>query len=458
MTTSYQGPAIRPAGMVRLASIYDHVADGLVRGIYFRLLVFLAPIQSVLLTPVQGSTPAFLLTLASAAILIVSPDRQYTRILGFYAGFVLIYAIYMALSLSGYTIDQPDMSRLTVIREVYIYGQLKQTHITQGLYLFTALLFTFLVYTYYQESFLRYAFYGIIFLSLYGFYEFVFFAIFQTNGDFLSNRNFGELGVAAAGAGQGDFATGSQLQTSNLFGAGFMRLKSLTGEPSMYALSVTPFAVYAFGRRWWSIFVVLAASLVLSTSTTGVIGLAIGLVYIQVRRRPEAILYVVAAAITLALLYATADPVRAAFDKLLFNKLDTVSGNTRLQSFFDHAGVPFDGNPVRLLFGLGFGTVRATDMMSNLLANIGVIGLLCYAIAVLTPCILLREAEDRVALIATLLAIFAMEMLTVSEYAYLPPWFMIALAYARVREQRRGRVAPAMRQRQAGDLARSWRG
>ncbi len=444
MASSYRTSLLGPDRSNRL-SIYDHVPDGFVRSIYFRLLVFLAPIQSVLLTPVQGSTPAFLLTLAAAAILIVNPDQKYTKVLGFYAGFILLYAIYMALSLSGYTIDQPDMSRLTVIREIYIFGQLKQTHITQGLYLFTALLFAYLVYLYYQESFLKYAFYGIIFLSLYGFYEFIYFAILHQNGDFLSNRNFGDLGVAAAGAGQGDFATGSQLQTSNLFGAGFMRLKSLTGEPSMYALSVTPFAVYAFGRRWWWIFAILVASLVLSTSTTGVIGLGTGLVYIQVRRRPEAILYVVAAAIILGLLYATADPVRAAFDKLLFEKLDTVSGNTRLQSFFDHAGVPFDGNPIRFLFGLGFGTVRATDMMSNLLANIGVVGLILYVIALLAPCLLLRTVEDRIALVATLLSIFMMEMLTVSEYAYLPPWFMIALAYARVREQRRGTALPSDR-------------
>lgn len=409
---------------------------------YFTLLLFLAPVQSVLITPVQGTTPAFLLTLMAGAILLDS-DRRYARILTFYIGFVVCYALYMALSLSGYTIDQPDLSQLTVIRQVYVYGQLKQTHITQGIYLLTALLFCYLITQYYQEAFIKWAFYGIIALSFYGFYEFIFYAIFNTNGDFLSNRNFGNLDVAAKGAGEGDFATGSQLQISNLFGSGFMRLKSLTGEPSMYALSVTPFAVYAFGRRWWIIFFILTLSLILSTSTTAVIGLFIGLVYVQVRRRPEAFLYVVAALITFTLLYFTADSVQSAFDKLLFEKLETISGNTRLQSFFAHASVPFDGNPIRAMFGLGFGTVRATDMLSNILANIGIVGLLLYSLAILAPCALLREAEDRIALVATLLAIFGMEMLTVSEYAYLPPWFMIAVAYARVREQQFLLVAPS---------------
>ncbi|RYF36194.1 MAG: hypothetical protein EOO38_28015 [Cytophagaceae bacterium] len=326
----------------------------------------------MLLTPVQGSTPAFLLVLLCPAILIRN-DPRYMRLLAFYVGFVLFYSIFLALSLSGYLIDLPNLSGLTVIREVYIFGQLKQTHVTQGIYLLAAVVFCFLM-----------------------------------------------------------------LQKSNLFGSGFMRLKSLVGEPSMYALTATPFAVYAFGRRWWVIFAIIALSLVLSSSTTAVIGLMIGLTYIEVQRRPETIVYVVAVLIIAMLLYATAVPVQRAMDTLLFNKMDTISGNIRLQSFAAHFMAPFDGNPIRALFGLGFGTVRATDMLSNLIANIGIIGFLLYSAALLVPCFLLRQGDERNALVATLLAIYFMQMLTVSEYAYLPPWFMIALGYARVRQQRAG--------------------
>jgi hypothetical protein len=424
----------KPAGG---RSIYDWVPDGLINGLFFRALLLVAPIQSVLLTPVQGSTPAFLLVLLCPAILIRN-DPRYMRLLAFYVGFVLFYSIFLALSLSGYLIDLPNLSGLTVIREVYIFGQLKQTHVTQGIYLLAAVVFCFLVIENFQESFLKYAFFGILLLAAYGFYEFIFYAIFHSNGDFLSNRNFGDLDTAAAGAGHGAFATGSMLQKSNLFGSGFMRLKSLVGEPSMYALTATPFAVYAFGRRWWVIFAIIALSLVLSSSTTAVIGLMIGLTYIEVQRRPETIVYVVAVLIIAMLLYATAAPVQRAMDTLLFNKMDTISGNIRLQSFAAHFMAPFDGNPIRALFGLGFGTVRATDMLSNLIANIGIIGFLLYSAALLVPCFLLRQGDERNTLVATLLAIYFMQMLTVSEYAYLPPWFMIALGYARVRQQRAG--------------------
>jgi len=435
MATRFPGRPDQRQTRAGRASVYDFAPDGLVNGIFFRILLLVAPIQSVLLLPVQGSTAAFLLALLSPAILI-GPDPRYGRLLAFYFGFAILYALYMALSLSGYMIDEPDMSSLTVIREVYIWGHLKQTHVTQGTYLWAAAVFSFLIYQYYQESFIKYAFYGIMIIVCYGFYEFIFYAIFHVNGDFLSNRNFGDLNTAAAGAGHGDYATGSVLQQSNLFGPAFMRLKSLAAEPSMYALSVTPFAVYAYGRRWWWIFAILATSLVLSTSTTGLIGLLVGLLFIQMRQRQEAVLYVAAGLIVIALLYITVDPVYVALNKLLFDKLDTVSGSDRIQSFVAQASVPFDGNPIRALFGLGFGTVRATDMMSNLLANVGILGLLGYSSLILLPCFLIRQGIDRAAIIGTLLAIFAMEMLTVSEYSYLPPWFMIALGFVRLREQK----------------------
>lgn len=440
MTTSQSFPATgHPLPVDRAVrsgapSPYRHIHDSIVRDWYFILLLLVAPIQSVLLTSVQGTTPAFLLTLMAAGFL-AGADRRYAKVLLFYAGFWLIYALYMAASLSGYMIDQPDLSKLTIIREVYIYGYLKQTHLTQGIYLFVALSFTYIIYTYYQESFLRYMFLGIIALSIYGFYEFIYYYVFTSNGDFLSNRNFGDLDTAAAGAGEGHFATGSYVQQSNLLGPRFMRLKSLVGEPSMYALTVTPFAVYAFARGWRVIWVILMTSLLLSTATTAVIGLGIGLGYVVVRRREEAILYIGAGLIALVMLYVAADPVRFAIDTLLFQKLDSISGTERLTSFFNHAGVVYDGNLIRTLFGLGFGTVRSTDMMSNLLANIGILGFLGYSAVMLVPCFLLR-GPDRVAITAALLAIYFMEVLSVPEYAYLPPWFIVALAYVRLREQR----------------------
>ena len=421
-------------------SPYTWGGENLVHSLYFKLLLLLAPIQSVLLTSVQGTTAAFILIL-SATVILLRGESRYARILIFIIGFWLAYILYMVLSLSGYMIDAPNFGIVRTIRNVYVYGILRQTQVTQGIYLFSAMLFGFLVYNYFQEAFIKFAYFGILLLAMYGFYEFVFYAIFHTNGDILSNRNFGDLDTAAAGAGEGAFATGSMVQGSNLFGSGFMRLKSLTGEPSMYALSVTPFAVYAYARRWWLLFAILALSLLLSTSSTAVIGLIVGLAYAEVRQRQEFILYIAGATIVVVLLYITSDPVYQALNTLLFEKLDTASGNERLMLFTNNVGLIFDGNVVRAMFGVGFGTVRSTDMFSNLLANIGIVGLLAYSALLLAPCFLLRKAPDRDAIVATLISLYIMEMATVSEFAYLPPWFMIALAYVRLREQKRLRLA-----------------
>jgi hypothetical protein len=161
---------------------------------------------------------------------------------------------------------------------------------------------------------------------------------------------------------------------------------------------------------------------------------------VEIRQRQEAILYVAAGLLVIGLLYLTADPVREGLNTLLFQKLDSRSGDDRMSSFLAHIAVVADGNPIRALFGLGFGTVRSNDMFSNLLANVGLVGLLLYSTLLLLPCFLMRQGEDRDALTGALLAIFVMEMATVPEYGYLPPWFMIALGYARVREQRSRRL------------------
>lgn len=439
------GSAISPAatniarrGSGYRSTLYRWQRDGLIRGLYFRVLLLLAPIQSVLLTPVQGTTPSTILLLLSMAVL-VSGDTRYLKLLLFVAGAVLFYSLFMALSLSAYLIDMPDLSRLTMIRDIYVYGWVRQSNVTQGFYLLVPALFTFVVYMYYQEAFLKYAYFGILLLAFYGFYEFTFFAIYHTNGDFLSNRNFGNLSAASEGAGEGDFATGSLLQMSNLFGPNYMRLKSLVGEPSMYALTVTPFVVYAFARHWWLIFAVLMLSLVLGSSSTAILGLAAGIGYYLFRTHQSAFLYVLAIIVIVMLLYFTSTDVQDRLDTLLFSKLDSGSGSDRIASFVNHASAAFDGNAVRTLFGLGFGTVRSTDMLSNLLANVGIIGLLGYLALFLMPCLLLRRIGDTDAIVAAILSILVMEMIAVSEYAYLPPWFMVALGYARVRQQRAAR-------------------
>jgi hypothetical protein len=59
----------------------------------------------------------------------------------------------------------------------------------------------------------------------------------------------------------------------------------------------------------------------------------------------------------------------------------------------------------------------------------------------LSPCILLRRTGDADAVVATILSGLVMEMIVAFKYSYLPPWFMVALGYARLRQQRGARHA-----------------
>ena len=72
----------------------------------------------------------------------------------------------------------------------------------------------------------------------------------------------------------------------------------------------------------------------------------------------------------------------------------------------------------------------------------GVVGLLLYSALFLYPCLALRRSADRWPLVAALLALFVMEMLTVSEYGYLPPWFLLGMAYARLAQERAAERPP----------------
>jgi hypothetical protein len=73
-------------------------------------------------------------------------------------------------------------------------------------------------------------------------------------------------------------------------------------------------------------------------------------------------------------------------------------------------------------------------MFSNIVSNTGLLGFFFYSALVLLPVFMMKHSPDRQAIRAALISIYMMEMLTVSEYSYLPPWFFVALGYVRCRK------------------------
>lgn len=395
--------------------------------IFSFILIILAPITSVLLLDLQGTTPAFLL-IAVSLLFPAYGLNKYFRYISFFIAALCFHFSFLFISLFGYYFSSPDLTYVVEIRQVFVLDKLRLSHITQSIYFLFAFAFFLYIYHYFREEMIKWAFYGISFLLAYGFYEFIFYAIFGYSGDFLSNRTFGDL-VSSGNAV--DYLNGSLVQESLLFGDGFMRFKSLTGEPSMYSLTTVPFFIYAYQQKMKKTYIFLFIGLFLTQSTTAIIGIIIAMSFLHYRDNKYTIIAMPLFFLFFVLLYSTLDPFYEAANKLIFEKLSSDSGVERMDLFFRHIEVIADGNILRLLFGLGFGTLRSTDMFSNILSNTGILGFILYSILILLPIFVIRHGKDRRALQAALISIYVMEMLTVSEYSYLPPWFFIALGYVR---------------------------
>lgn len=410
-------------------------SNATIGSVYLKVLLILAPIASYIVIPVQGTTPANVLLFASLLVPFFGVNYQ-VRFLAFIGFFAICYVALLTFSLVGTGISAPDLRKLIEVRRVFISGNLRLTHVTQGIYLLSVVIFVYHIRQKFSQKILNWAYYGIIIFVIYGFYQFIFFAIFGTSGDFIANRNFGDFDITDS---QGD---GTQLQQSILLGSRFIRFYSLTGEPSMFALTATPFFVFAFAMRSWKIALFLFVALFLSNSTTAIIGMAVGLFVLYCRNSRYIMFGIPAVILLFALFYFTSESVSTVADKLVFDKLSTGSGQERSQSMIDHAAAVFDGNLFRFFFGIGFGTIRSPDLLSTLLANSGIVGLGLYSAVMLAPVFLLPKSPVKIGLQAVLWSIWVMEMLSVSEYAYLPPWFFVAMAYWHCQSPATAQLAP----------------
>ncbi|MGI0025154.1 MAG: hypothetical protein ACREA4_08425, partial [Nitrososphaera sp.] len=215
--------------------------------IYFAVWAIVLPITSIVLLPsIQGTTPAYLFALAAITppvSLLVIPKE---KILPFYYdlalasfGFVALNAL-AQLSLAFSTITYFPLSLpLSATLDADHSILMRKSMFTQSLYLLAGASTFFFVKHLYCEKWDNYFVVGAAILGLYGVYECVYFLATGHGGDFLSNRTFGGEKFF------GEPHPGSRFQTIRLGPFTVQRLKSLTGEPSMYAFTILPFWIYA---------------------------------------------------------------------------------------------------------------------------------------------------------------------------------------------------------------------
>lgn len=403
-------------------------SDGLTGGLarmWLRAMLLVLPITSFVAVPaVQGTTPANLLILLllfplSGPVLLglTGYGQLLNRLLPFILGLAILFVasrfalLYATNGLAGLSLTNPR----------FILPLTMTANVTQSLYLVVGLALFLLTARYYHPGWDSAIFAGAWLLLAYGFAEWAAQSFAGINIDFLSNRTF-EVGRFEM--------PGSLRQTLSIAGLPLLRFKSFTGEPSMFSLTALCYLALAIARerRWLA--GALVAALLLSFSATGYLGLIVFAAFFARRASFGLVAFVVGglvAALAIAV-WIDGQALWQAIDRLFISKLaaESQSGAARLNSILRHLQAWWS-SPLPFLVGYGFGTARSTDLLSTLLVNVGLLG--TVAIFVLVVRVLRDSARSgAVSIPVGLATVFALMLVAVPEFAYLPPWLVAGIA------------------------------
>lgn len=168
---------------------------------------------------------------------------------------------------------------------------------------------------------------------------------------------------------------------------GLLRMSSVADEPSILAqtllIGVTMLLVFVaygytiFGKVWdRGLLLIFFGAFLLSGSSSGIIGLAASILVFQFlvfnikSNRLLSYGIILFTLLGTCIAWATVDAVNIFVDQLLFNKLETGSGEERLLTVIT-AWRAFLDSPV---IGVGWGTVTSMDLAVRLLSNVGLVG------------------------------------------------------------------------------------
>jgi len=402
-------------------------------GLYFLLWAPFLLVQSVVVLPVKGATLGYIFALLSPIIVVFFGKKNnrisYIRLFVFC---VIFYLIITCLSQLGNIIFEITHYNLSLVDYTDTRLYFRKTLFTQSLYLLAGFLTFLFLKNFYKYNWDKHIFIGAVFLAFYGIYEIIYFIIFGERGDFLSNRM----------VGSGEFTRLDGLfQIISIEGINIMRLKSLTGEPSMYSFTILPFCIYAFHTNSYKIAYFLFATLLLSTSTTAILGITLYFLAIPIFGHvTKTWLYRMFIIITIIIIMI-----------LIFNKemmdfyqtqilskltLQHVSGAGRFSSFIKHLTYYYQLNFWHQLVGIGFGTIRSTDLISTLLVNTGIIGFLTFTFAFFYPVFRLKNNHRNNGIKISLIVIYITAMISVPEFGYLSVWIFLGIAYHQLNYER----------------------
>jgi hypothetical protein len=403
------------------------------RFVFFWLLVL--PITSVLVIPfVQGTVPNTICSVLSVGIVLGAQRKRqsaYFRIL--LTLVVVTAALTICAEFVAYSFVKPgSLFNLTLIEATDRNTYLRSTTVTQLLYLTCCFLtFSFAV-VFYDSSWNRWILAGGWFLVIYGTYEIVFHQLTGGYGDFLSNRIMEHDGVEASG---------SLTQTATIAGLTIMRMKSLTGEPSMFAFTMLPYMIFADSIRKTRTSTVFTLVLLLSTATTAIVAVVVyrALIFFRSfsggKTRTSAVKQFIACStgmiLLLVLMYSGL--LSSTYEKLNGTD-DTGSGADRSDCAQRNFQFFEEGNVAVKFFGIGWGVVRSPDFISTLVVNTGIIGTVSFSCIFLLPTFRMRPTPENgeLRLIGPLCLLVM--LLSVPEFAYPSTWLFLGIVYNKLRK------------------------
>lgn len=407
-----------------LTSSRAHSAPFVTR--YTNILMLFFPVTTFLVLPVFPGT-TIITTLAAllffALPLSILKEEKYA----FYKDLGYMLALIFTLSFLSQFINLLTHLKLTknlilINRNDLTRTFYRKSHFTQTL----PLIVGFIIYGYVKHfanhTIIKYIYWGLRLLCIYGLYEFLYYLLTGQNGDFVLNRTFGEEEKSA-----------SLFQTVNLGGLGLMRFKSYTGEPSMFVFTVFPFWVLTFALKRTVDKFLLLGCLILTFSTTAYVCITMFFGFWIIYKRQFQLFYYLCIAIVVFLfvlqLSAFQHLLDSIYDFVFADKIGgSVSSRQRSSSFYIHLSYWASLNGLSQIFGIGFGYVRSTDFFSTLIVNNGVLGIIIFTWFVLKG--LWLKIQDPTLSACYKLGLFLtylILMATVPEFAYPSLWIYIAL-------------------------------
>ena len=189
-----------------------------------------------------------------------------------------------------------------------------------------------------------------------------------------------------------------------------------------------PYLIFANYKKEISISLLFVFCILMSLCSTMILGLIIIIIYnyrkiIKFSIKPINIIIIIIIMLTLL----NTDLLT----KLILDKFTTENVSTGERFNLLISNLEFFGNASLLnkIFGFGFGLSRSTDLFSTLLVNIGLFGVLIFCLIYAYPLFKLKNSNLNNCLRLILILNFTIMMVSVSEFAYLPSWMFLGIAY-----------------------------